>query len=1033
MVWYNPGTWFKRPSKNTPNSSTTEPQYSEKITEQKPQTTGIIVTDFTTGESVRTDTTNNGQIIKRTYRGSSGGGSSTPAPIGQTEAFTQIEKNSPIASTGAILRDSGKLKPTTTTTTETTNMPTNVYYSENSNYVNPDPNSVTVYHKKGIVTGDSRAEIDIPLGFNLGAMYDYKGRTITGYTALAQSLKDYSVTNTITTTTWDVNKLEGGSKLVSFESPGGVTSMVVEPTDRIITNRYGEFKILEPGVNIPKGFTQINEKGEQLINGYTGSEALDYARSKSKIADVTLLTGSAFTYSNPLGLVSAYNLGSFALNKISGGRIGMSKESYITYSENIEKNTLRSVANSNMLTFAFKSPIVHLSALPLGGAIIGGVGKQAVIGALTVPSINTAVGPALVTGSGILLSNAGTIVQVGVPAITYALGKSIETKALNLKDLGVTDTTGAFVTSFAKTGLEFYAFGKGLQTGIEKGLPIVYRGVQVEGKTISQGFYFQYSGNPIYTKTATGFTPTGELSYTTGWGTPNSVVYPINRTGAYTPSGAVETQLYRQYLKTNYNQGISLENAYGVTSYTYGKPSTFYNKEYLNNFFKDSGFKTETSKALTKYFKGQSGYEIYGSSPTSAQVSGQVTRLKGYTGTGQVIYPNDPRLSKLPFSTTGGYRQVNDIDVVFNFERAGRNQVIKLEGYTGKGTIVNNIDNLPFTVPGGKAYEITNIINRYEGRTILKSNAGNFYLDKTKPVAVIQDTGQIMVNGVKKFDVHGIDTPAQFQAVAQPFGFSKLNPVSISGIKSSQLSQEGVNKLASVGSLQPSGIVGPDMIKRSKDIADFYVIQKQLIETSGGKGSVTSAIQLTAYKEQAVSYFGSKVFNNYPTLIASSSVSSSSSIGIGGFTPSIYTPSGSFSSSYKVGTSFNTVSTSSVSASVSPSSSISISPSSYKSFSRSPSYSYYRISPSSSPSPSPSPSPSSYILFPPFLRAGAWDDLGSNILKGGKRKTGYIPSFSALAFGEYGKYKPGKLSKSGLDYRPITGNWIKNTGVKLRK
>jgi hypothetical protein len=50
-----------------------------------------------------------------------------------------------------------------------------------------------------------------------------------------------------------------------------------------------------------------------------------------------------------------------------------------------------------------------------------------------------------------------------------------------------------------------------------------------------------------------------------------------------------------------------------------------------------------------------------------------------------------------------------------------------------------------------------------------------------------------------------------------------------------------------------------------------------------------------------------------------------------------------------------------------------------------------------------------------------------NVLKGGKRKTGYIPSFSALAFKKFGKYKAGKLSKSGLDFRPI------NTKFKIQR
>jgi len=56
--------------------------------------------------------------------------------------------------------------------------------------------------------------------------------------------------------------------------------------------------------------------------------------------------------------------------------------------------------------------------------------------------------------------------------------------------------------------------------------------------------------------------------------------------------------------------------------------------------------------------------------------------------------------------------------------------------------------------------------------------------------------------------------------------------------------------------------------------------------------------------------------------------------------------------------------------------------------------------------------------------------LPSQIIKGGKRKTGYTPSFSALVFNLRGAYSGGgAISKSGIDFRPITRGFAFNTGV----
>jgi len=87
-------------------------------------------------------------------------------------------------------------------------------------------------------------------------------------------------------------------------------------------------------------------------------------------------------------------------------------------------------------------------------------------------------------------------------------------------------------------------------------------------------------------------------------------------------------------------------------------------------------------------------------------------------------------------------------------------------------------------------------------------------------------------------------------------------------------------------------------------------------------------------------------------------------------------------------------------------------------------------------------SPQALIYFnpPPVRRVGGlppfrfWGlNLPSNIFKGGKRRTGYTPSFSALIFNIKGSYKPTPLSRSGLNFRPITKGYKLPTGLTKPK
>jgi len=68
------------------------------------------------------------------------------------------------------------------------------------------------------------------------------------------------------------------------------------------------------------------------------------------------------------------------------------------------------------------------------------------------------------------------------------------------------------------------------------------------------------------------------------------------------------------------------------------------------------------------------------------------------------------------------------------------------------------------------------------------------------------------------------------------------------------------------------------------------------------------------------------------------------------------------------------------------------------------------------------------------LPSGGGSSQTSRTLKGGKREKGYIPSFGALIFRQFGTYKKGKLASSGLDFRPITKDFAvsKRGSISLR-
>jgi hypothetical protein len=78
--------------------------------------------------------------------------------------------------------------------------------------------------------------------------------------------------------------------------------------------------------------------------------------------------------------------------------------------------------------------------------------------------------------------------------------------------------------------------------------------------------------------------------------------------------------------------------------------------------------------------------------------------------------------------------------------------------------------------------------------------------------------------------------------------------------------------------------------------------------------------------------------------------------------------------------------------------------------------------------------PTTFTTGFPFALGGLSDFTASSIVGGGKRRTGYTPSFSALIFNIKGSYAGGgALGKSGIDFRPIIAGFKFNTGFNTGK
>lgn len=963
---------FFSPAKPSTSKTTTKP--AEKLD-------SVTVTDINTGESVKTTTSPSGKVSSQTYRpapfisGSGGGSSSssssssTPEPIGEQKAIQLTNQESIILNEP---KPQAKGKPIT-------------YGFEGKSYKTADGVNV----REAYYPSQRLAPVKVTDSFIQSPAKVADGVTTRTITSTGNTSFGYSVFGDKT-------------EYANFINPtGNVSTYAYNKDDKfavsIDTGEIGVFKANESLPNNAQRFSQFT--GERLY-GEAGLTKQQY--NESLKADIKLQSPVArlaynilprLTYADPLGIKTAVytgeDIGRFAYSVGSGKGLSYYRETSRynkqianIYQDTYPKYVYGSGGEKILTTYQFtkSSPVTHVAIATGVGYGLGAVIHQATLLATTIPSVAKY---ALPLASAVALPTARFIAS-NAPIIAGGIIESYveakEVKFAQLKSQG-----GDYASNIAEVGVDAVSFAGssyGFNVGLKSGFPVKYRGVQVEGNTISQGLYYDLGnkGYPIYTKTATEITATGKITYARGFGLPKKIVYPSIK-GQYTPSGTIETSLYRQYVKTNLPAVESryLESAYSATSSTYGSKAPIIKEQSFKQVQTFSKLSPEGQKQVLKFIKSQSDYQVYGSTSTSVQ--------------------------------TRYYRSPKDIDVQF---------------FSQRGAV--------------KAKEIAGILRTTEGaRNVRISGLGQIQ---------VKQSGQY----IKIFDIHGVENPEAFTAVSRPFGFKEFKATKISGVSSSRLAQEGINKLGSVGSLQPSGIISPDPVRRLKDVADFYIIQKELASTKiFGRASTSKALEV--YKYSAVEKFGTGVFSEYKTVFAYSGSQSGSSAFFPSpspsrspnIQPSLLNPSSKISTSvylFPSRSSSSSITTSSLSpsrsslslSSASSPSSISYSlpslpspsSSSSSSSSSSPSASF---STSSSSSPSPSSililsSSSSSTFSPPPFPASLSDFVSSNIIKGGKKGTRYTPSFSALIYKIRGRATKGSLSRTGLNFRPITQQFL---------
>lgn len=442
----------------------------------------------------------------------------------------------------------------------------------------------------------------------------------------------------------------------------------------------------------------------------------------------------------------------------------------------------------------------------------------------------------------------------------------------------------------------------------------------------------QVKAIPI-TKTVAGKTViTGykPVAFKTALGVPKGAI--ISPTGEFTPSGAVETKLFFKTLKNiPATQRQIIKGGFGLVEYTKGIKTKALKKDV---FSVSEGFRKLSpaqQKVASQFLSKESGGRFLVKGKVFGSGASEV-QIKGGLG-----------------------RQVKDID--FKLATKSADKVSK---------------------------ELVKLLNKVGG---------------TKVSTVTGKEGQIVIgrgkSATKVFDIHGLDSiQDQIQAVKDPFGLSERGTIRVGKTNVNLLSQEGINKLASVSSLDPAGKVSAGASKtRIKDVGDFFRIQQSLIKKLSGVKKVKALKILETTKTASLKKFGIEAFEpaqqtflgieapsdispsiailpTAPIISASKirvspSISKTPSISPSVFASPSISPSASISPSISPSISVSPSISPSISVSPSPSPSISVSPSPSPSISVSPSPSpSVSVSPSPSPSISVSPSPSLSISPP---------------------------------------------------------------------
>jgi len=864
---------------------------------------------------------------------------------------------------------------------------------------------------------------------------------------------------TTTTTSWFLPNFTPNEKVAGFRTAEGENQYYVynPKSDIFAISAAGAISVYPKGTQLKEGEAWITPQGERLYGGgVSAGEFYEAARAKGEKQNPFFFHLVPFLQ-NPQGEIGAIGanvakkftasvsfLGSLTASPITKrpltdigsmyeAKMNLSeqqfaadiKQVYIrSYTEQFSKTGMTPIDTSKLV---IGSPAVQTVVFSAGGyGLAGGLAKELTITASTIPSIASKAIPLAAIGSEALYHTAVNIAAPGVLGLAAYKTDIYTAKAAQYKKLGIGSyqLAGDIGLEAGQTIISIKAFS----AGFKEGLPIRVRGTSIFGTNVNTGVWIRgkNSAFQIYGKTAQ-LDEAGNFVYKYNWGTPKSVAIPsstydvsLSMAGAknigYVPEDVIGRKLLDVYGTYNPSYEQIVKPALSVRGAVSGAGTKFYDEDILGQSEAFKKLSPSSQRAVVQQYRADIGdvYQgmdlykkyIYGGTGTKAQIKGDtIIKLEGYTGKGAKISLGEQ--ANLPMKTKLPYRSTTDIDVDY----------------------------------------LTQFSQYEAGKTVkaLKETGTVAYQQGTTGVVKVKGTG-------KAFDIHGLDTPPELQVPETPYGFRRIEPVRVGKYDVSPLLQETTNKLASVGTLQPSGMFGTSS-ERAKDYADFFRIAQQeisnkiFISTSAKKAALGSlegyktgvqniyGIDVSNFKGAGVSAISSSVspsgisgslgfirFPSYSQVSRSSSISSISSPIISS-SSSISKSLSSLSSSSKISSSISKSLSSSLSLSSSFSSSSSSSSRSSSSF-------------SSSSSSSSSSSISNIVKTPPpivpfIFPVGDLEFSPSRVLRGGKKKTGYMSSFSAFVFNIHGRYKKTAFSKSGIDFRPITRSFRIGKSIKI--